>query len=288
MLTLLRAAYELSADRPLPLHPVLPTSTVRGAFGYALAQVIGREESLPAFSDRLRIFREIFSPLAAEGGQVDAMGRRQSARPYVLRGRFTRPDRRAFIVEFILMGQAAEFEGLLDQTMDVLAVMGLGPGGAVSCRLHKCGSERITPDLPEALTDEMMVDFLTPTRLSGGGVKIWGEGVPFSVLIARGLDRLRDLATHYGDGWPHETEADIALKEASRDIPSLLVEGGLMEASRKSQRTHQEVSMSGFVGKMLYRGGFAPFRDILAYLPWIHVGRGAVYGCGQIEYLFRE
>jgi len=288
MLRLLRVAYELSADQPLPLHRTMPTSTIRGALGYALAQVIGREESLRTFSDRLRIFREIFSPLAEGGSPQANLGRHQPARPYVLRGGYTRPDRRAFMVELTLMGQASQCTGMLDEAMDVVGIMGLGYPEQTPCRVRKCCAETIEPEFPAEPPPEMIIEFCTPTRLTGGDTRLWGDGIPFSILLARGLDRLRDLAIHYGEGWPLTVESDIALKEASREIISTRIAGGYTETRRRSGRTRQEISMSGFIGRMHYHGKLAPFCDILAFLPWIHVGRGTVYGCGRIEYLFPE
>ena len=93
--------YEFSYPGKIVLHPVVPTITLRGAFGYALAQVIARNAHIPVIADQVELYRRIFMPI----NNVGAYSSRNLdlARPFVLRGFYSRADKRSFILEVNLL-----------------------------------------------------------------------------------------------------------------------------------------------------------------------------------------
>ena len=126
--------YEFTCPQSLMLHHELPSITIRGAFGYALAQVIARRAGIPELEDQVVLYKEFFMP--QNDGTMNSHDR-ELARPFVLRGSFTRPDRRSFIIEAILFGIATEYESVFDEVFRTMAKMGLGP------RNHVCDMEKI-------------------------------------------------------------------------------------------------------------------------------------------------
>lgn len=283
-LTIRQLIYEFQCDEPLSLHYDLPTITIRGAFGYALAQVIADQTPILELNEQLRLFQAIFAPKnpnAADGFDQD------QTRPFVLRGHFSRPDRRAFQVEAFLFGVAADCEPLFDLVFDTMAQLGLGKYGQ-PCTLAKLSSRPVTmPDLePKPF---LTVTFRTPcARLKFHG-SVFRDELPFAPLAARLIDRLEELNRLYGDAIPFNDFADIGdLKRRATQIPWKRLSGGCYHINRVSGRTGNYLKMDGFLGTMEYQGDFAPFLPYLRYLPYIHLGRFNVFGCGSCDLAFSD
>ncbi|MEI6421134.1 MAG: CRISPR system precrRNA processing endoribonuclease RAMP protein Cas6 [Lentisphaerota bacterium] len=273
MIDLKQIRYEISASYPIELHRDLPTVTMRGAFGYSLAQILEREASIKSMDDKAKIFREVFKPENTEG----TIRNSDPARPYVMRGGFARPDRKSFILEIVIFGKACQLEPLFDKVVENMSEMGLGRANTI-CNAKKLSSDKINPVFPE--TDRIVVDFITPARLKHDNMWMNDE-IPFDVLFARLANRFNEIMVLYcedGKCLPYEQANE--LKNLSRGIFSEKIEGGRFNSGRRSTRTGDEIRLDGFVGKMLYAGDYSRLGEILKYLPWIHVGKSAVLGCG--------
>lgn len=266
----------------MELHRDIPTITIRGAFGYSLAQILEADTTIVSNSEKVALFKKIFKPENESGEAVNS----DTARPYVLRGWFSRPDRKSFILELCLFGEASSAEALFDKTIENLCRMGLGRNCA-SCRSFKLMSDKIDPYFP--ICDQIVVDFISPTRISktvrlddGSIRKLWlNEDIPFSALFARLVNRYDELLALYSKSKTRLPQEHISeLKRKSFEISSEKLEGGRFKSSRRSGRTGEELTLDGFVGKMLYSGNFSDFADILRYLPWVHVGKATALGCG--------
>lgn len=267
--------YEFSSSQDLGLHRDIPTITFRGAFGYALAQVIARESCVPGLESQVSLYRRFFMP--QNNGEY-ASRNRELARPFVIRGFYNRPDRHSFLLEVLLFGQSIEHERFFDRVVEVMSYMGIGKQKRV-CHFEKLNS--LTVELPELkATDRLAVYFMTPcSRMKQGG-RLYEDEIPFHVLIPRLVDRVLELDNLYGDGTLGE-EWDIGgMKRGSRLVAGTVESGGKYMAKRTSGRTGQEMSLNGFLGKMVYEGDFLPYLEPLRYLPYVNIGRFNVFGCG--------
>ena len=275
--------YEFASPEEMGLHHDIPTITFRGAFGYALAQVIAREGCIPGLKSQVELYRRFFMP---ENDGTEESRNRDLARPFVLRGFYSRPDRRSFILQIILFGIAAEYGTFFDRVVEVMSYMGIGKSHRV-CHFEKLNE--VEYELPELdATGELRIRFLTPCAKLKQNKKIYEDHIPFHVLIPRLVDRLLELDNLYGDG-SFGREWDVAgMKRDSRMIASCVESGGVWQAKRISGRTGQEMFLSGFVGTMQYQGDFRPFLEPLRYLPYVNLGRFNVFGCGWCTIQFLD
>ena len=267
--------YEFASPNDLGLHKDLPVITFRGAFGYALAQVIARSGCIPALASQVQLFRQIFIP--QNNGTYDSHNQ-DIARPFILRGFYSRPDHHSFILEVVLFGVAIEYESFFDKVVEVMSFMGIGKNNTV-CHFQKLDTVSCTPNFQE-LSNQLEVKFLTPCSKLKHAKKIYDDHIPFYVLMPRLIDRLIELDNIYGDGSFAKEWDVINMKRNSQLVADTIIEGGVYQARRISGRTGQEMYLNGFVGTMLYDGDFNIYREPLSYLPFINLGRFNVFGCG--------
>ncbi len=276
LLPIKKLIYEINSPVELPFQSRIPITTLRGAFGYSLLQVIARDEAIGQ-SEKVTICKHLFysDDISQNSTHINA------ARPFVMRGGFTRPDNKSFILEMLLFGNAISAEKLVDKIIKNMCKMGLGNQNLV-CNCIKLGSEDITPVIPE-LSSSCIVNYQTPTRIKQNN-KYFKEGIPFSNLFARLADRLEELQNVYTNEGFNIDLSD--LKEKSKQIGMIVNEGNFYEATRKSTRTGDDCDLSGFTGSILYTGNLEPFSEILSYLPWINVESSTAFGCGwcTLEY----
>ena len=268
--------YEFSCCDELCLHHDIPTITLRGAFGYALAQVIARHLYIPEFEAQVVLYKSFFMP---QNDGDEASRNHDLARPFIMRGWYSRPDKRSFILDVHLFGQTVDYETFFDKVIEITAYMGLGIKKQ-RCRLEKIFSRMIPIEDPEP-GQFLTVDFITPcSRLKSDG-KIFREEIPFFALFPRLADRLLELDNLYEKGECFSDKDEIPqLKRLSKEILWKKIEGGNYHATRISGRTAQSMKLDGFMGRMEYYGDFMAFRKYLKYLPYINLGRFNVFGCG--------
>lgn len=272
-----RLLYEINAPLELPFQRHFPTVTLRGAFGYSLLQIIARDEAINN-QDKVAICKQLFFA----NDISDKAGHKNSARPFVMRGYYSRPDRKSFILEMLLFGSITTAEILVDNVIKNMCHMGLGNQN-MQCDCLKLGSESIIPVIPELSTGSVVINFQTPTRIKSCG-KYFEEDIPFRHLFCRLADRLQELIKVFT---AHGTELELSeLKSYSKEIGMIVNEANYHNISRHSTRTGDECSLSGFTGQILYTGDLQPFAELLAYLPWVNVGSSTAFGCGwcTLEY----
>ena len=287
MLNIRQIRYEMTADVPLRLHHDVPTITFRGAFGYALAQVIARRSGIVQLREQVKLYKRVFMP---QNQGSAPLRDEELSRPFVMRGFFSRPDRRSFILDLLLFGTAAKEESFFDEVVKTMGRMRIGPEH-LRCEVQKIAAVDIVPEAPETPPAFLRAEFITPcSRLKSEG-RVFRDEIPFFALFARLVDRVDSLHVLYGGGRPaadHDTA--VALKRLAREIPWRKLDGGAFQVTRTSGRTADVIRMDGFVGAMLYCGDFTPFLPYLKYLPFINVGRFNVFGCGwcEMEFLNEE
>ena len=271
--------YEFTYPGEIFLHRDVPTITFRGAFGYALAQVIARQANVPEFSEQVALYKNIFSPC----NDGDSNSRNHDlARPFVLRGWYNRPDRRSFILDVHLFGCATEYEHFFDTVIETISYMGIGKMNQV-CRLNKIFSVML--DIREQPPDNFLkVKFISPCiRMKSDG-ELFLDEIPFYTLFARLADRLRELERLYEDGNTFSRDEELfELKHQAKMYLAKKLDGGHYQTIRHSGRTAQTMYLDGFLGTMGYCGDFIPYQKYLKYLPYINLGRFNVFGCGWCE-----
>lgn len=273
-LTLRKIRYEITARRPLLMHRDLPSITIRGAFGYALLQVIARHSGINDLDDQVALFKNIFMPQTD-----DPEHDHEQMRPFIIRGSFSRQDHRCFLVEATLFGIAGDYEALFDEVFFTMAKMGIGTD-AQPCEIEKIASELITIPDPDP-QDFMILTFLTPCARIKYQAQIFRDELPFGAIVARTIDRVEELNRLYGDGVPFHSHEEIGdLKRLAQLYPHKKLSGGCYHINRISGRTGSLIRMDGFLGTMEYYGDFTPFREYLRYLPYVNLGRFNVFGCG--------
>lgn len=276
--------YEFTYPGEILLHHDIPTITFRGAFGYALAQVIAREAHIPEFAESLELYRNVFMP--ENTGEKESRNR-NLARPFIMRGWYSRPDKRSFLLDVHLFGCTVEYESFFDKVIEAIAYTGLGPRQLV-CRHSKILSRLI--DIPDPEPEEYLyVKYITPcSRLTSEGT-VFREEIPFYALFSRLVDRLQELDQLYGTGGLIPSRQELYhLKHYSKSIMWKKLSGGVYHANRISGRTHQTMKLDGFLGEMGYYGDFTPFRPYLKYLPYINLGHFNVFGCGWCEMSYKK
>ena len=157
MFEICKLYYEFSSPEEMGLHHDIPTITFRGAFGYALAQVIARDGCIPELRSQVKLYKQFFMP--QNDGLCDSRNL-DLARPFILRGFYSRPDKCSFILEVSLFGIAIEYESFFDRVVEVMSYMGIGKNRTV-CHYEKLNKVYLKPTLPE-VTDLLQVFFLTP------------------------------------------------------------------------------------------------------------------------------
>ena len=272
--------YEFSSAKPLQLHYDIPTITLRGAFGYALAHVIAIKSNILELEPQVELYKSIFCP--QNTGDKDSRNH-EIARPFIMRGAYNKADKKSFILDVNLFGIATEYENFFDQVIYTIAANGVGKDNQ-KCNCKKIFSthKEIIPQSPKPF---LKVNFVTPCSKLKSGRQIFTDEIPFYALFARLVDRVNELRNLY----EHEdilinndyTKDYIAyLKQLAKEIEWKKITGGKYQARRTSGRTGQKIYLDGFVGEMGYHGNFVPFQEYLNFLPHINVGRFNVFGCG--------
>jgi hypothetical protein len=123
----------------------------------------------------------------------------------------------------------------------------------------------------------------SPVRLLRQGKLLKGsEPVPFEVLIARILDRFKDLFAATAEGLL-DTRLRAALEAEASQVPLLANETEWVEVKDYSARSGAEMLLGGKVGRLVYGPEAARFFPILRAGEILHVGKNATAGCGRIE-----
>lgn len=123
---------------------------------------------------------------------------------------------------------------------------------------------------------KLRLNFLTPTRLIKEGKPLSRPDLP--ILTQRLVERVSSLSSEYGR---HELGLDfeLLLQEASE---LLLVEDRTQweDVRSYSNRQHQDLSLSGFMGEVTYLGRASNLLPLLIWGQFTHVGKDATKGNG--------
>jgi hypothetical protein len=140
--------------------------------------------------------------------------------------------------------------------------------------------EVMAPWLRASATSEITLDLLTPTRLKHSNDLI-EDAPPFHVIVRTLLRRLSSLSYfHGGQRW--ETDYRGWIERAER-VESVRANIHWVDWERFSTRQQRRMNLGGIIGQVAYRGDLSPFLPLLHLGTLVHIGKGAVFGNGQVR-----
>ncbi|MCY4305872.1 MAG: CRISPR system precrRNA processing endoribonuclease RAMP protein Cas6 [Aestuariivita sp.] len=211
---------------------------------------------------------------------------------YILRPAHPDPDF-APAVELIFLGNACYHATVAIKAFRQAVVNGLGPRRTI-CDIQEI--RRIYPS--ETLTDKIVIsdlgcsaqmfiqttprnhglrlNFYVPLRLLRRKQLIHSPN--FTDIIAISLERLYALSCMN----IHKDFKDHILNIA-HSTPAFAWIGQRQDLIRWSGRQKTLLELRGIVGYLDLPNGAGPFRPLLAASEWMHIGKGTVFGLGQLN-----
>jgi hypothetical protein len=299
--------FHLLVRDTLELPPGGRSNLLRGAFGSALRRLVcdprcTGPRACPARSECP--YARIFEPGAAGAGPS---GLASWPRPFVFRAQDRGESRIAegaefsfevylfdvrnppiayFVDSFVLASK--EGLGRTRGRASLTSVDLLDAAGNATRRLYSGEALDREHPLPPVVVPlspapasigRILVRFLTPTELKGGGSL--HEPPEFDLLLARARDRVSTLRSLYGAG-PIDVDFK-ALGARAAAVRRTRTSLSRVSALRRSSKTGQVHPLEGFIGEIEYEGDLGEFLPYLQAARWTGVGRQTVWGKGAIE-----
>ncbi len=305
----LRLRFTLIAEQHATLHS-FKGSMLRGAFGHALRKtvcVMGPEQPCPTCMLRKQCaYPRLFETLIEPDETVPRFlrGLPTAPRPYVFEpfdNRIHYPAGEPLQFDLILIGQAIDFYPYAIFAVSQMAESGLSSrryrfrvhqaqwqaeneewrvlfDGAAK-RLLESPRPRSANRLETTLSDRLLINFLSPTRLKFGDDLTMD--FTFRMLVFKMLRRVLELA-HF-----HVPSAEVnwefhPLLVAADDVRITSRDLEWVDWERRSNRQKVEMKMGGFVGSLALEGNFEQYAELLATCEVVHVGKACVFGNGKI------
>ena len=217
---------------------------------------------------------------------------RSSLPLYIMRPAPPDPDF-APAVEILLLGKACRHASVAMEAFERAAKAGIGPQRKPFHIRKTCG---ILPDgrqVPEPVTwsvssaancflrrvsknDGLRLEFDAPLRLLRHGKLIFEP--TFADLAISGLRRLRAFSsTSFRPG------ISSRVLDAAKRLPASSWFGNRQDFVRWSGRQKSSVEMRGVTGWLELPEGSGPLRPLLAASEWFHLGKGTVFGLGNLK-----
>jgi len=134
--------------------------------------------------------------------------------------------------------------------------------------------------LKEKFIPQITLQFVTPTHIQIRGQM--QEAIEFETLIKAIIRRFKSLSYFHADG--EKIEYPVDFKKAST-IEIVHSELETVNYRRYSNRQKQNLPLTGFTGKITYRGDIGPYYPWLKIGEYLHVGKGTVFGMGWYKIL---
>lgn len=200
-------------------------------------------------------------------------------------------------VDWILIGGASRFEGVLARAWDVASGMGLGadriPFAIKEVRSLDANAVMTSSDQRWSLREAAEVqrlkisgeaairlEFDAPLRILRRGKLM--EHPTFTDVAVALLRRVTSLAC--GDGVDRDLSASVVA--AANQTESTTWQGNRSDFVRWSGSQQREMDLHGVTGSLDLQRGAGALWPLLAAGKWIHAGKGTVFGLGQLELEF--
>ena len=200
-------------------------------------------------------------------------------------------------VDWILIGGADRFEGVLARAWDVASGMGLGadriPFAVKEVHSLDANAAMTSSDqrwsLREAAEAQrpeisgeaaIRLEFDAPLRILRRGKLM--EYPTFTDIAVALLRRLASLAC--GDGFDRDLSASVVA--AANQTESMTWQGSRTDFVRWSGSQQREMDLHGVTGSLDLQRGAGSLWPLLAAGTWVHAGKGTVFGLGQLELKF--
>ena len=202
-------------------------------------------------------------------------------------------------IDWMLFGDSIRFQEAMVRAWDVASGMGLGPKrepfriravrwldtqSFMTSRVQRWSLREAAAALENRgfARGPLRVEFNVPLRILRKGKLI--ETPTFVDVVVALLRRTcllggidpREAQGRHGDFVK-------AVTSLAKRMPAGAWEGRRTDFVRWSGAQHKEVDMHGVIGSLRLPSGAGDFWPLLVAGSWIHVGRGAVFGLGQVE-----
>ena len=209
----------------------------------------------------------------------DVLGHRRIPR-YILRP--APPDPAiAPAVEWILLGVDEELEEVLWRAWDVASGMGLGPERTpfrIRERRSLSAGQSDWPLPGDPATTPCRLQFPTSVRLLRRGKLLAAPALEdVATAAVRRIASLAGIASG-------EAYRDLmrAVKQQAAATPAASWRGERLDFVRWSSTQQRELNLRGVTGELDLPTGPGPLWPLLAATCWTHIGKGAVFGLGQL------
>ncbi|MBD3375872.1 CRISPR system precrRNA processing endoribonuclease RAMP protein Cas6, partial [candidate division KSB1 bacterium] len=310
-LRVLQLKCHLQAREPAKLS-LFKGSMLRGALGHALRRTVcvqrQQQECEPCMLRPQCVYTRVFETYIEKEPPQFLRGLPTPPRPYIIDCNDVSRDFAAGdMLEFdmTLVGSAAQYYPYVLFAIDKAAQNGLGKNRsrfklsvAAWCKNQNGSSEwrRLYDGDSAALVDRAQLQqviqspplsspltlrFVTPTR-----IKIDNHltmEFTFRQLAFHMLRRVLELAWFYQEDAGVDWYFQPLLQQADR---VRIREKALtwVEQQRHSNRQQSNMKLGGFIGTLQLRGDLKPFSRLFTLAQSVHVGKGAVFGLGKIDF----
>lgn len=129
--------------------------------------------------------------------------------------------------------------------------------------------------------NKLKIKIISPLALRFQEKLVKPENFDFSILIRNLIRRISNLAYFHC-----EKEINLDFKniiKASQNVLTVKKDLELVRVKRKSQRTGQTYTMSGFIGEAVFEGNLTYFYPVLLLGSFVQVGKYTSFGFGKYE-----
>ena len=291
--------------------PEYKGSTFRGAFGYALKQVVcalKRNDCKECLLKNNCFYAYVFELRQNDVSEKDGKKIAALPHPYVIEP----PDNKKisfkkgddFNFDLLLFGKANDGLPYFIYAFEVMSEKGIGRGLAggrgkykivnvqsdgkmiYNSEKKKINNCQVAIDLNKHFPanddhniDSIELNLLTPLRLKYQNTL--KADIPFHVLIRAALRRVSSLFDAHGDGEPALDYRNL-VKRADHVavLSSSLV---WHDWERYSNRQERQMLMGGMIGKITYRGNLSEYMPLLHICEQVHLGKQTTFGLGKIK-----
>jgi len=149
-----------------------------------------------------------------------------------------------------------------------------------NAREHSLSVSDLTAPHVQQAPVSLTLTFQTPTRLKYAD-DFLHTAPPFHVIIRTLLRRLSSLSYfHGGQRWDTDYRGWI---ERAEQVSIAHADVQWVDWERYSTRQERRMNLGGIIGQVTYAGDVTPFVPLLRLAESIHLGKGAVFGNGQVR-----